>query len=751
MKKVRVLTALILVAAMMTGMAAPAAAETFVSVQKGFGGDVTVEADISDGIVTAVRVEGKEETAGIGSRAIEQLPTVIEAAGNADVEGVSGATFTSTAIIEGVKDAMRQSAGEEVGEMNFVPGTYTAEAKGHNGFIAVEVVVSEHAIESVKMTGTRPDTNPLIDPENVRAAKALALQNDQPNCLATIETQLPERIVAAQSVAVDAIAGATASSHGLLAAVKDCLLQAGGDPATFSKPVAKTDAVEVYDCDVVVVGGGSSGSLAASRAAAEGAKVIIVEKSGRLGGTGALSSTPFSVGADIQKDTGYEYDTDLFYEQWQSQVHWSAKGNLIRKFVRESGDTINFMSANGFEFVPVKQIATVKEGAYGTHFSDAAFTHFGVKYAESNHYKTMTIDTSFNTLCKDVDTILFETTGKSLIVDESGKVCGVMAERYDGTTVQVNAKAVIVSTGGYAGNEELMKRFNNGYVYKVLGLQQNVGEGLEMMLAAGAGLRSPGGTCAHQSGVYALVEGEGISKIDQAITYTVANAAVIMRVSPTGARFMDENEKVDSAVSSTNYMVENGSYYWALLDQNMVDVLRTQGLAGLGQTETPPDSYMIAPMPGDMAMENIDLVMECGQKQGLIFKADTLEELAEITGMDPRTLTVNVERYNQWCEEGKDGDYCKDPAYMYAYGAGPYYAVQACPLIYNSLGGVNIDEFMRVLDVNEKVIPGLYSTGADSIGAVLDGVAYVDLRGICLGWAFTSGKVAGREAAQYVK
>ena len=526
----------------------------YTAAAKGFGGDVTVTVTVSGGVPAEIAAEDANETAGVGSRAIEELPGRIVEAGSVEVDGVSGATVTSNALKSAVAEALRQAAGEERPALSMTAGVYTAQAKGHTGYVAARVTVSASAIESVELVETIPSENPLIDPENVRAAKALALLNDQPNIVATVQNALPERIIAAQPLAVDSVSGATATSQGLLAAVKDCLLQAGADEAALYAPVARSAQTENYECDVVVGGGGTSGSAAAAKAAQSGARVILVEKSGRLGGTGALSSTLMAVDADLQKEAGYTFDTNNLFEQWMSQVHWYAKGNLIRTFLRESADTANWLDENGFDLAAAKPTATLAEGAYGAHISDMLFSNYAVKYAEPSTYSNMTINDSFEDLTEGVETIHFETTGKSLILEESGEIAGLEAEKWDGTRVVIHAPAVIVATGGYAGNPELMVKYND-YAYKVLGLQQNVGEGLEMMLAAGAAEKNPGGACAHQSGLYVSVAGEDFTVFDTAIPYTLANCSVLMRVNPTGARFMDEDEKTDSAVGSTNYML----------------------------------------------------------------------------------------------------------------------------------------------------------------------------------------------------
>ena len=106
--------------------------------------------------------------------------------------------------------------------------------------------------------------------------------------------------------------------------------------------------------------------------------------------------------------------------------------------------------------------------------------------------------------------------------------------------------------------------------------------------------------------------------------------------------------------------------------------------------------------------------------------------------------------YNSYCAEGLDKDFYKNPNYLYPYGEeGPFYAVVGCIMSYNSLGGVKVDELFRVADTSDRPITGLYSAGVDSIGTVLDGIAYPDLFGVALGWGYTSGRLAGKSAAAF--
>lgn len=696
---------------------------------KGFGGDVTVSVTLTDGVITAVEAVGENETPGVGSRAIEELPEAIVAAGSTQVDGVTGATVTSDALKKAVDQAVDAAQGieAEVVEANMTPGTYRGSAKGMNGTIVVDVTVDEQSITDIQFVETIARENPLIDESNWLSNYLIDMLDETPQIFSTVLDRLPQRILENQSLMVDAVAGATVSSNGFIAAVRDAIEQSGGNPAAFDRPAAKSDAHEVYDADVVVVGGGTSGSAAAARAAEQGAKVVLIEKSARLGGAGALSSEPMTFGAQIQLDAGIEFDTGATFEDWMSQNHWSVNGHLVSQFLNISGQVGDWLIDNGF------------------HFTPGTTTDTTIAYRDHS-IGTMTQKESFEQLCSDVDTILYETTGKSLIV-EDGKVVGVEAVRYDGTRITVNAKAVIVATGGFGGSEELMTKYNGGY-FKLLGLEQNVGEGLLMMTAVGAQEYHVGGACAHQTEV--PVQVSGFSVEDTAMPYTITNLPVLMRLSKTGQRFMDEDEKVNSPTASSNYVSSNGPEFFTLLTQSQLEILRDQGSKGLGMDKEADPSFYTYPVPSDMPMTNIEAVLEAACEIGMAYKADTLEELAEMTGMDIEILMRNINDYNAACAAGEDTLFYKNPAYLYPYDLeGPFYAVVGCVMSYNSLGGVKVDELMRVTDTQDQPIPGLYSAGVDSIGTVLDGVSYPNLFGVALGWGFSSGYMAGESAAAY--
>lgn len=724
---------------------------TYTGIAKGFGGDVTVIIEVDGEKIIAVQAEGPNETDGVGSRAIDQLPEAMEVANSAQVEAVSGASITSEAVMTAAAQALAEASGQEAAATSLAmnPGTYTGQATGYAGTIVVEVTVTEDAISSIKYVDSVGKSNELIPSieEFYYAHYAWAVQNDSPQIIETVTNVLPDRIVNAQSLSVDAVTGATATSNGFIGAVKDAVIQAGGDPAAINRPIEKSTATETYDgYDVIVVGGGTSGATAAARATSLGAKVLIIEKSGRIGGTGALSSEPTTLGADIQLETGKDYDViDEYYESLMSQNHWYPKGILVRKFLENSADTVNWMMEEAdFNWIP--EDLTNPDSP---HESDRLFGHCLVGY-DSDSISTMDAAESWKRLVSDVDTILFETTAQELIQDADGSVTGVVAKRYDGTKIIASGKTVIIATGGFAGSAELMEQYNRDS-YKVFGLTQNVGEGLLMMLEAGAVKYNIGGMCAHVTDVAGDVT--GFDDFDSAIPYTLHATPSILRVNSRGERFASENEKAISMLSSSMYTAAQGSEFYTIVSQQQMDVLAEDGIRGTGmESEIVAVNFHHYTLPIDYKMENINEVMEAGVEAGFIYKADTLEDLAQLTGMDPQTLMNHVQRYNTACANGDDDLFNKDASLLFPLGDdGPYYAIKCNVLVYSSLGGVEVDENMQVLDSDGKAIPGLYAAGVDTIGNILDGTAYPDHLGIAFGWGINSGKLAGEAAATAVK
>lgn len=233
------------------------AAGTYEGTAKGFGGDVTAKVTVDEnGVITDLEVTGDGETPSVGGAAIDPMVEAILAAGSAEVDVVSGATITSQAVIDAVKDALIQAGVLEAstGEIHYTPGTYTGTADGRGGLMTVEVTVSDSAIESIKVT----------DHVETMGISELPME------------QIPKDIIQYQSLGVDMIAGATLTSYGVVNAVADALSKAGGDVDALRKVAVEKEipAAEDMTTQVVVAGGGMAGLMAAIGAAHDGADVV---------------------------------------------------------------------------------------------------------------------------------------------------------------------------------------------------------------------------------------------------------------------------------------------------------------------------------------------------------------------------------------------------------------------------------------------------------------------------------------------
>lgn len=705
----------------------------------GFGGKVTVTAEFDADKLTAITVSGDAETPSIGGNAMEKLAAQILETGSCDVEAVSGATSTSNAVLKAAAACFSQARGEVVEKTPMTPGVYTGKAVGNVGTISVEVEVTQDAIISAKVTDIAAMENPLVREESWLRSFMDAANNEIEFLIDSCREEIPARIVDNQSLAIDAVAGATASSKGIINAVTDAIKQAGGNPDDFSTPMAKRDAVEEYTTNVLVIGGGTAGAAAAAAAKDTGAHVTIMEKSNRIGGTGTFSYMPFAINSRVQKEQGIEGNAQAIYEDIMFQNHYFANGAVLSKFINDSGATVDFLLDHGFELMLPPSEGSSLRPSYEFVFYNGR--------AMSNDIQTL-----FDKLVKNVDEILYETEAQTLLVDETGRVIGAEGERWDGTKVIVHADSVIVSTGGYAGNPEMIKKYNDYAIeIKPYGLAQNDGLGLTMMLEVGAKADNKGGFAAHETDIYQNIGQGEFSTTDRSIGYTLAMTPTLLNVNVHGERFTDENERVDMLQSSANYYLSNGGVWYVLLSQEQLDAAREQGVVGLGMKAAPYHCgfELQCWAPEDGGMTNIDAVFAALEKIGTVAHGASLEELAKKLDMNAKALRHSVERYNELCAMGSDVDFHKDAQYMIPLAEdGAYYAIKCVSLNYSTLGGVVADENMRVLDENYEPIEGLYSAGVLTYGLIYDGVGYTCREGTALGWGFNSGKWAGIAAAQ---
>ena len=734
--------ALILAAVMLLG-ALPALAEstyqpgTYTATEQGFGGEVTVTVETDESSIVSVSVAGDAETEQIGGRAIAEMPALLMAA-QGPVDIVSGASVTSGAILSAFDAALKQARGEADEAVAMTPGTYTATHKGFGGYVVTTVEVSEDAILSVSLENTQCE-NPNIDPDDPMKSYPIAMTFETPQFFRGVEERLPARIVENQTVAVDTITGATASSLAVIEGVKDCIRQAGGNVAAFSTPIAKSDATEEYDCDICVIGGGTSGSIATGRAADLGAKVILIEKSARVGGCGSCSSGPMALNTKMSLEAGNTSNQEELMKEWMHITHWYSRGYMMNIFLEGSGETIDWMTEHGFQMrVGRGNVDPFTGKDYGVISSGYAM----------DSKPTLDVNDMYVACVEQAKAnggdILYETRATKLITDDTGAVVGVEAVKDDGTTVKVNCKAVIIGTGGYAANDEMMYKYI-GHKHRLFGLYQNVGDGINMMLDVGAATCNLDAVSTHVVDVWG--EPVGFDKVEANMPFGLLSSYVLMRFNDRGERFMPEDAMTIDLAAAGNYLSGQGECFYTLVSQEQLDKIKEGGLAALGQdVRAHVVEYVANPVKPDLTMPNINTILDACVEQGLAYKGDTIEELAESMGIYGPQLARTVAKYDAMCEKGEDTQFYKNPAYMAKIGEGPYYAITGVAVIYGTLGGVDVNEDIQVLREDHTPIPGLYAVGLDSCGVLYDGVAYNAIGGTALGWAMTSGRLAAESA-----
>lgn len=755
-----------------SGSAGKYTAGTYEATAQGYGGSVTVTMTVDADSITDVKAVGENETEGVGSKAIEQLPGAILEAQSCEVDGIAGATFSSDAVLAAAKDCLAQASGTqaEPASVKMAPGTYTGQGTGFRVSepITVNVTVSENEILDIQ-----------VDQVNT---------SEKPSILQSVVDLMLPRILENQSVAVDAITGATASSNGVKQAITDALtqaLEAGGSDASaisaFQTAPAKSTETITLDTDVLVVGMGGSGVAAALSAAENGASVLAIDKAGKYGGTSELTSGPMAINVPSQveaeiadwpnpvtgetetKPAGADLiDAEALYEDWLAYTTidgvQTAKPEMIRIMIDESGYTDDWLTQYGFSFDPAIGFAGNSWAAFTPHTGAKALTE---SFFDSviGHFEEMG------------GSYMLETEAYDLIYDEAtNQVTGVLARSTaDGTEYVINAKAVVLATGGYAGSAEMEETYlSNEYyplkgAWKQFGMQQNDGKMIQAAIDDGAGIYNisvppmvhVGGVDGFLSGYEAVpIEGQISSSTGRPAVWSVADIPLNMAISSNtlavgadGKRFTSE-----TALSMFNPWISGPHFYSIWGNEQIQDLIAN----GFDEVPYGPSTNYLgygSSIPAGVPLPETEEILQAAIDAGYVYKADTIAELAEKMGFDPEVLEATVEEYNSYCATGVDEAFGKDAQYLAAVEGGPYYGIVGSSYCYSTCGGLDINtDFQVLLADGETPMGGLYAVGTDSMGVLFsEAKAYVTYGGAAQGWAYTSGRLAGQVVAEAVK
>ncbi len=561
-----------------------------------------------------------------------------------------------------------QEATEAAG--GYTAGTYTGTATGMNGEVTVEVVFDDTSITAITVTnqsetygiGQGLDTTPV--------------------------EALPEQMLAGQTVNVDSITGATITSAAIKAAVTDCVEQAGGDASAMPEYHVEADVEENMEADVIVVGAGAAGLSAAITAAEGGANVIVIEKQGVTGGSTARSGGKIlAAGTEWQEKQDQEDNADLMYEYLMSFSNGLIDEDLLRMFCDDSAENLTWLENLGVQVQDVEPI-------HSSLTPWRVHNTMGGGGQTSGHGGQITVPLTKTAQELGVN-IVYNTSGTELITDENGAVTGVVAETADGKTVNLQGKAVVLATGGYASSPEMMARYSaflpdNSYTSVPKG---NVGDGLTMAEAVGA----------------QVFDSEGLQLVY--VSYTCG---------------VGINEESGLIVSAAGERVVNEWSY----QSHVAEALR------LAES---PVAYYIA------TSNDPNPTVQYGLTLDSTVQASSVEELAGLLNMDPEVLTATVDRYNELCESGVDEDFGKPAEYMVPVEGDTYYAIAMNPGSSATFGGLCINENSQVLDTEDQPIAGLYAAGEVAFTGLF-GTEY-PCCGMAIGSAVYFGRIAGTNAA----
>ena len=543
-------------------------------------------------------------------------------------------------------------------------GIWEGTGEGRGGTILVRITVTNHIIT---------DTKAVSQSESSFAQEAL--NKVLSNAIGRTDYL---------SLETDGITGATLTSQGVIDALTMAIAAAKGERS--EEETGDGDC----SCDIVVVGAGGAGLCAAVEAASQGCKVIVVEKQGIVGGntnysTGGINAAETS----IQRSLGIYDSKELFYDDTMKGGHYLNDSSLVRSFVENGPLTIDWLISLGTDLSDVGLMggSSVKR-THRPQGGTAIGPHLMKVLKEAAHTRNVEIRTHN------------KVTG---LITQNNRISGVNVEKKDGSTYSILAKVVIIATGGFGANLEMVTRYCptlRGMA--TLNHQGATGDAFTWIKAVGGYLIDLDKIQIHPTSEY-------VNHI--LITEAVRGNGAIL-VNSDGQRFVNEMQTRDSV--SAAILSQRGGMAFLLFDQQV-----RQSLASI----------------------------ETYQNQGVLISATTIAELADKMGINRQTLTSTMSRYTEMQLNGKDDDFGRAASAMTApLNVPPFYAVGVTPAIHHTMGGIKVDPDMHVLREDGTVLPGLYAAGEVTGG--LHGANRLGCNGV--GDVVVNGKIAGRNAAKEI-
>ena len=597
-----------------------------------------------------------------------------------------------------------------------VSGDFTGTAKGFGGDVSVTLTLTDGAITGCTAEG-KDETQGV-------GSEAIA--------------KMPGEIAESGSIAVDGVSGATVTSTAIKEAAAAALTAAGLNPDDYKTAVEKTGSAEdsTVEADVVVVGAGGAGMTAAITAAAEGKSVVILESQSMVGGNSVRATGGMNAGKTVYQDenefgesAGVEKTLKTAAEKYADNETITA----LAKTVSEQWAAYQANPTGYFDSVELMELDTMIGGkgindpelveTLCANSADAIdwldehgitlhnVSSFGGASVKRIHRpvnaegKTVSVGSYMIPLlqenCEKAGVkMMLDTTATEILTDANGAAVGVKATGASGETVTVNAKAVVLASGGFGANLDMVVKYKpelKGFMTtNAPGIQ---GQGIEMAEAIGAATVDM-----DQIQIHPTVEANTAALITEGLR---GDGAIL--INEEGQRFIDEVGTRD--VVSAAEIAQTGSYSWLVVDQAMVDA---------------------------------SSVIQGYIKKGYTVTGETYEELGKAMGVDAAAFAETMDKWNGYVEAKNDPDFGRT-SFANPLNTAPYYAVKVTAGVHHTMGGLKINANTEVLNEKGEVIPGLFAAGEVTGGVHganrLGGNAVADFT--------VFGRIAGAAASDY--
>lgn len=482
-----------------------------------------------------------------------------------------------------------------------------------------------------------------------------------------------------------------------------------------------TARTENLQADVVVMGAGGAGLAAAVTAAGRGCRIIVLEKRSGPGGNTAMAEGIFAAESPAQKRVMIDARSDDLFKTAMEYAHWKINPRLVRTFIDRSADTIAWLEEKGINLDSVR----------AQYPNQTPLVWHVPREKDGRRQGVGVVVRALVKECEDLGVkLLYHAPGKKILTGKQGRVTGVVAVTEKGE-LTVTARSVIIATGGYGGNRELLRKYCpsyhenmycSGYTYT------HTGDGLLMALETGAATEGLGALLLQAPGIHKALRISAVLQEPQTLW-----------VNKRGERFTDEGVTFyfTACGHAVNRQPDKLSY--TLFDAGIKQTIMEHGiLKGAGTIYLAQGSKM----------PDLDGELQAGCESGHVKVSSSWDEIASWIGADPGVLKDTVDEYNAACDRGYDPVFTKDRRYLLPLRTPPYYAIKSRLNFLDTLGGIKINESTEVIDSRGNPIPGLFAAGVITGG--WESESYCEaLSGHACGFTISSGRIAGERAFEY--